>query len=207
MSIERQAFCHCSLSMGGGLETETIGNRGGRGGVSDGTHYIWPTSNIGILFQIPRSVPVSIRRQLDGGDLELAERATEMGASIVGAQKGGGRCTDVGNILHHCVSSGSPLWVGVVGNVPADWEGDGQNSPSEDTSADGADTTSERIWDVDIPSPGTVNGGCRPLEDRKLCHPYPKSCRVKYCDKANYGPISGGVLASRKQVLKRYWDK
>ena len=139
--------------------------------------------------------------------MELAESATEMGVSITDAWTGWVRCVDVGNFLHRGGSGGAPLRVGVVGHVPANWEGDGQNSPSEDTSADGADTTSERIWDVDIPSPGTVNGGCRPLEDRKLCHPYPKNCRVKYCDKANYGPISGGVLASRKQVLKRYWDK
>ena len=61
---------------------------------------------------------------------------------------------DVRNYLHRGGSDGAPLWVGVVGHVPADWEGDGNNSPSGDTAADGADATSEQIWDMDIPSPG-----------------------------------------------------
>ena len=130
-----------------------------------------------------------------------------MGVSITGDWTGWGGCVDVGNFLHRGGSGGAPLRVGVVGHVPADWEGAGQHSPSGDTEVDGADTTYERIWDVDIPSPGAGNGGGKPAEDRKLCHPSPKNSRVKYCDKANYGPMSVSVLASRKQVSKRYREK
>ena len=114
---------------------------------------------------------------------------------------------DVRNYLHRGGSDGAPLWVGVVGHVPADWEGAGHYSPSGYTVADGVDSISERIWDVDIPSPGDINGGGKPAEDRKLCHLSPKNSRVKYCDKANYGPMSVSVSASRKQVSKRYWEK
>ena len=109
--------------------------------------------------------------------------------------------------LHHGGSGGAPLQVRVVGRVPIDWEGPGQNSPWGDTEAEGADETFERIWDMYITSPGDVNGGSKPAEARKLCHPFPKQCRIKYCDKANYGPMSGGVSASGRQVSKRYREK
>ena len=98
-----------------------------------------------------------------------------MGASIVGAQKGGGRCVDVGNILHHCVSSGSPLWVGVVGNVPADWEGDGQISPSGDMAADGAYATLKRGRYMEIPSPGRGDGRGGTAGDINLHKPSKKT--------------------------------
>ena len=52
---------------------------------------------------------------------------------------------DVGIFLHHGGSGGAPLQVGVVGHVPADWEGAGQHSPSGDTAADREDTKYERI--------------------------------------------------------------
>ena len=114
---------------------------------------------------------------------------------------------DVENFLHHGVSGGAPLRVGVVGHVPADQEGAGQHSPLGHMAAYRVDTTSERIWDVEIPSPGDRNGGGKPAEDRKLCHPSPKNFRVKYCGKENHGPMSGCVSASRNQFLKRYWEK
>ena len=87
---------------------------------------------------------------------------------------------DVGNVLHHGGSGGAPLRVGVVGHVPADWEGARKHSESGDTVADRADTTSERIRDVDIPSPGAGNDGGKPAEDRKILHPSTKNCRIKY---------------------------
>ena len=53
----------------------------------------------------------------------------------------GGRCADVGNILHRGGSGGTPLQVGDVGHVPVDWEDSGRFSPSGDTEADGTDAT------------------------------------------------------------------
>ena len=55
---------------------------------------------------------------------------------------------DVENFLHHGVSGGAPLRVGVVGHVPADQEGAGQHSPLGHMAAYRVDTTSERIWGV-----------------------------------------------------------
>ena len=110
----------------------------------------------------------------------------------------------VGNFLHFGGSGGAPLQVGVVGRIPADWEGAGQNSPPGDAAYYRVDATSERISYVDIPSLGASNGGGKPAKYRKLFHPSPKICRVKYCDKANYGPMSDGVSESRNQISKRY---
>ena len=60
------------------------------------------------------------------------ESAAEMGASVVGAWMRGFGCADVGNVLHRGGSGGSPLRVGVLGHVPAGWEGDGRISPLGD---------------------------------------------------------------------------
>ena len=68
-----------------------------------------------------------------GGDSELAGRATEMGESATGDWKGGGRCADVGNVLHCGCSGGSPLQVGFVVHVIAYWKGAGRISPPNDT--------------------------------------------------------------------------
>ena len=95
--------------------------------------------------------------------------------------------------LHRVGSGGTPLQFIVVGFVPSDWEGDGHHSPLGDTAVDVVDNTSEQISDVEIPSPGAVNGGGKPTEDRKLCHPSQNKCPVTYCNKANYGPMSSGV--------------
>ena len=75
---------------------------------------------------------------------------------------------DVENFLHHGVSGGAPLRVGVVGHVPADQEGAGQHSPLGHMAAYRVDTTSERIWGVEIPSPGAGNSGGKPAEDRRI---------------------------------------
>ena len=77
--------------------------------------------------------------------MELAESAAEMGVSIRDAWTGWGGCMDVRNFFHRGGSGGVSLRVGVVGHVPTDWEGTGQYSPSRDTVAEGADTTSEQI--------------------------------------------------------------
>ena len=53
--------------------------------------------------------PVSIRRQLAGGDLELAEIIVEMGKYVAGAWMGGGRCADVRNVVHRYGLGGAPL--------------------------------------------------------------------------------------------------
>ena len=111
---------------------------------------------------------------------------------------------DVENFLHHGVSGGAPLQVGVVGRIPADWGGAGQNSPLGDTADYRLYATSERISYVDIPSLGASKDRGKPAKDRKLFHPSPKICRVKYCDKENYGPMSDGVSESGKQISKRY---
>ena len=123
---------------------------------------------------------------------------------VAGAWMGQGGCVDVGKFLHRGASSGAPLRVRVLVHVPADLEGAGKHSTLIDTAADGADATSERIWDMDIPSPKAGNGGGKPAEYRKLCRPSPKNCREKYCDKENYGSMSSVVPASRKQVSKIY---
>ena len=110
----------------------------------------------------------------------------------------------VGIFLHFGGSGVAPLQVGVVGRIPADWEGARQNSPLGDAAYYRLDATSEQISYVDIPSLGAINGGGRPAKDRKLFHPSPKICRIKYRHKANYGPMSDGVSDSRNHISKRH---
>ena len=62
-----------------------------------------------------------------------------MGASVAGDWSGWDGCAENGNVLHCSGSGGAPLRVGVMGHVPADWEGAGRISPSYDTADDGAD--------------------------------------------------------------------
>ena len=66
---------------------------------------------------------------------------------------------DIVNVLNHVGSGGSPLWVGVMGRVPADWEGSGRISPSGDTTTDGEDAISEWGRNLDISSPVGGDGG------------------------------------------------
>ena len=55
---------------------------------------------------------------------------------ITGDRLGGGGRVDVMNVIH-CGGSGSaPLRVGVVGYVPANWEGTERIQPSDDTVVD-----------------------------------------------------------------------
>ena len=97
-----------------------------------------------------------------------------MGESSTGAWKGGGICADVGNVLHHGCSGGSPLQFGFVVHVLANWEGAGNISPSGDTEADGADDRVERGRHLNITFPGGGNGGEKNAKDRILHHPSPK---------------------------------
>ena len=120
-----------------------------------------------------------------------------MGVVVTGAWAGGGRCMDIGNVLHCGGSSGDTLWVIFVGHVPAVWEGDGQISPSGDTAADGVDATDERGRDLYISSPGGGDGRGGNEGDRNLSRPPPEHFHGIYCNKANYIPVSGGRAASR----------
>ena len=45
---------------------------------------------------------------------------------------------------------------------------------------------------MDLPSPGGGDGGGRTAVYLRLHCMSPKNCRAIYCDKANYGPVSGG---------------
>ena len=69
---------------GGGAETETLGNRGGRGGNGSGTHCLRTPSHNGTLFQVPGVGPVGVRQRLARGDSEFAESAAEMSAPVTG---------------------------------------------------------------------------------------------------------------------------
>ena len=108
-----------------------------------------------------------------------------------------GGCEDLGNVLHHCGSCGTTLQVRDVGHVPADWEDAGKFSPSGDTAADGADDTVEQEWDMGSPYPvgGNVRGGYVGYGD--LCFPPSENRRAIYHNKANNGPVSGGVATPR----------
>ena len=66
-----------------------------------------------------------------------------------------------------------------------------------DIVAGGSDPTVEQGHDVDILSPGVGDGGGETAGDRNLCRMSSKNCCVIYCDNANYGPVSGGRMASR----------
>ena len=49
---------------------------------------------------------------------------------------------------------------------------------------------------MDIPSPGGGNAGGMTSGYINLRHLSPKHCQELYCDKSNYGPVSGGREAS-----------
>ena len=120
-----------------------------------------------------------------------------MGAVVTGAWTGGGGFMDAGNVLHRGGPGGAPLRVGFVCHVSADWEGAGRLSPSGDTSADRENATSEWGQDLGITSPVGGNGGGRNAGDRKLRRPPPEHFCEIYCNRTNYGPVSGIGAASR----------
>ena len=92
---------------------------------------------------MPETVPVGVRRRLDGGNPEPAESASEMGAVVAGALTGGGGRADVGDVLYHCSSGDTPIRFGDVDHVPVDWEGAWRISPSGGMETDGVDATEE----------------------------------------------------------------
>ena len=125
-----------------------------------------------------------------------------MGTVVAGDKTGGGGCVDVGHVLHRGGLGGDILRVGVLGQVPEDWEGAGWLSPPGDTAADGADAMKERGRDLDIPSPGRGNGRGGTAIDRNLRRQSPDHyCKI-YCDKDNYGPMSGSGAAPRGAVFE-----
>ena len=115
---------------------------------------------------------------------------------------GGGGCTVIGNVLNPIGSGDAPLRVGVVGRVPADWEGGGRIFPSGDMVADGADTTAERRWDGDIPSPRGGDGIVSSAVDIHLCRPSPKQCCSIYYNKTNYVSVSVSREASGGPIFE-----
>ena len=115
-----------------------------------------------------------------------------MGTFVTGDCTVGVWCADVGNVLHRSGSGGATLQVGVVGHVPADWEGAGRISTLGNTAADGEDATEEWVWYLDTPSPGGGDGGGYNVVYRNLSQLYPEHCCKIYWDKANDGPVSGG---------------
>ena len=82
-------------------------------------------------------------------------------------------------------------------SVSKDWEDNGRLSTSGDTEADGEDSIAERRRDVDVPSPGGGNGGYRNVGGGDLCISPSEHRHKIYCDKAHYGPVSGGGAVPR----------
>ena len=103
---------------------------------------------------------------------------------------------EIRNVLHQGGSGGAPLRVGVVGHVPVDWEGAGWILPLGDTAADGEYVTSKQGKEVDTPSPGRGDGGGGNAGDRSIHPLLSKQCCAIYCNKTNFGHVSGGRAAS-----------
>ena len=91
-----------------------------------------------------------------------------MGAVVTIVCMGGGICVELGDVLHRSGSDSDPLWIGVVGRVPADWDGAGRISPLSDTEIDGAESTSEQGQDLDLTYPGVSNGRGRDSGDQNI---------------------------------------
>ena len=120
-----------------------------------------------------------------------------MVAAVTGAWVIVGVCVYIRDFIH-CGGSGiTHLRVGDVGHVPVDWEDAGSFSPSGDMAADRSDETPEWGQDKDVPYPGGGNGGGIHAGGGYIRHPLTECCHTNYCDKAHYGPVSGGGAAPR----------
>ena len=106
--------------MPGSARTARILKKLTRGGGGGSTHCLQLSFHSGSLFKVPGEGHVGVLQRLARGDSELAESAAEMGASVAGAWSGEGGCTDVRNVLLSSGSGGVPLWVILIGLVPAD---------------------------------------------------------------------------------------
>ena len=127
-----------------------------------------------------------------------------MGVFVMVSWRGRGGCADIGKFLHRGGSGGAHLWVRVVVHVPKYWEGAERISPSSDATHDGAGATAEWGRYLDIPSPGGVDGGGVNSGVGDLHLPPPEHCRSIYCDKADYGHVTGGGEVSRGAGYKRW---
>ena len=118
-----------------------------------------------------------------------------MDAAVIGAWKGGGGCADIGNVLFSGGAGGASIRAGYVSHGPTHREDAGGGPPSGGTETGGVDAASEPGRDVDIPFPGggDVRGGRAGCGD--LCRPPSEYRCAIYCDKAHYGPVSGGGAA------------
>ena len=105
----------------------------------------------------------------------------------------GSRQLDVGYVLH-CSSAGSHvIWVGDMGYVPAHWQYLGCIPPHGGLQTDGEATTEKTGWDVCVTPDGGYDCGGGHAEGGDLCHPPPEHSRTVHCDRAHFGPVSGGV--------------
>ena len=78
-----------------------------------------------------------------------------------------------------------------MGRVPTDCNGAVRLSPLGDTALGRTDATSEPGRNLKLTSPWGGDGGGGDAGNQNLCHPSPEHCHTIYCNKANYGPVSG----------------
>ena len=94
--------------------------------------------------------------------MEPADNEAEVGAAVAGDWMGGGRHTDVSNVLYRGSPGGTYIQVGYRVHVPSYWKKYGRVPLSVGMKNDGVDASAEPGQYVSVLFPGNVHsgGGC-----------------------------------------------
>ena len=91
---------------------------------------------------------------------------------------------------------GSEVLVRDVGNDTAHWEGVGRIPPQGGPQTDGTEISEVEGWEVGVPPSGGSDGGIGVTGGGDLHLPPPEHSFAVHCNRAHYGPVSGGGEAS-----------
>ena len=115
-----------------------------------------------------------------------------MGAVVVGDGNEGGICLDIGDFLCRGGSGGTYLRVVDVGYNPSHWEEAGRLPPLGVLQTDGTEAKEEAGRAMGIPPNGGGDARGGNTGGGYIFRLLPEQSNKIYCDKAYYGPVSGG---------------
>ena len=130
-----------------------------------------------------------------------------MGTDVLGANKGGSRCPELGEDLRGVGSGGNDLQVVDVGNYMAHWEGFGRIPPQCGPQSDGEATLERAGRCMGLPPSGGCDDGGGMTGGGYLCLSPPEHIKKVHYDQAHYGPVSSGGAHAGSRVANRWWEK
>ena len=115
-----------------------------------------------------------------------------MGKADTGIEQVGGEYPDLRPDILGCGSVGPVVWFRDMGDDASHQEGVGWITPQGGPQAYREATSEREVRSVDIPPTGGRDGRSRTIVGGDLCIPPPENGHTVHCNKAHYGPVSGG---------------